>query len=287
MGKILGAAAPVIGGAVGGPAGLAAGGAIGGILGGKDRGQAAMASGGSMQSSGFAALPPEVQQAYLQQYLPQILEQFQNGGTKLAEFNPMQEQALQSIGGGLSGLKSELPGYQELYNENVLNPELERIDQDLEAAQNNLAAQQGASGNLGSLFSSAAGGQIAGLQAAAANMRRDARQNAYSSGKDLRRETLQDMLKSGTAYQNQTQQQYAQPQANLSQFAGNLAGVPGSSIGQTNNMQTGATGPRPDFLTKLGGAGISALGLGQQLGWQGFGGQNSTPPWQQSNYGGW
>lgn len=272
--SLAGVAAPVIGGMLGGPAGAAAGSALAGTVLGGDKGNKASPQGvgGGTSVSGFAALPPEVQQAFLQQYLPRILQQFQGGGTQLAGFNPMQEQALQSFGGGLSGLQQELPGYQDLYNQNVLDPELERLQQAQDEGLSALADRRQKMGGIG-VGGSAYNNQRAAYENQINNLRLNARANAFQGARGLRRETLQDMLTSGGQYQQQQQAQYNQPQANISQFAGNLAGIPTSAT----NTNYGQTPSQPDFLSKLGGAGLGALGLGQQMGWSGFGGNNGVP----------
>ncbi len=87
------AALPVIGGIA------SAAGAIGGLFGGDEEQQQQQTSN---NVSGFAALPPQVQQAYLQQYLPGVLEQYNRGqyqipSERINEGQPFQSQGLTGL----------------------------------------------------------------------------------------------------------------------------------------------------------------------------------------------
>ena len=298
------------------PAGSLAGGnkgsGIGGIMGGF--GDTPANGGGGSSQGGFAALPPEVQKAYLEQYLPQIMEQNkgkfqttplgqaengpfssqalqelqqysnQNGGIfgngtgvkplgAVEPFNPMQQQALSGFGGGLAGLQQDLPGYQNLYNQNVLNPVLAEIQRQQDIAQNQLLGGKAGGGNLGALGSSALGQQLAGLQEQANRFREQAGAKGFESSLGLRRQTLADMLKSGTLQQGQNQQylnaiqpqlQQTTPGARTAQFGQQLAGFPGSQA----QSYTGPSPAQPGMGANL----INMLGMGQGI-MSAFGGQ--------------
>jgi hypothetical protein len=196
-------------------------------------------------------------------------------------FNQQQQNALQSFGSGLSGLQNELPGYQNLYNQNVLDPELANIDRLHQQGQNQLRSNQLlGTGGQNAFSNSAFGTQLAGLQDTASRLRMDARAGAFQGGQNLRRQTLQDMLNSGGAIQNQNQSllnylqpqlQQATPQAQSQNFAAGLSQFPQTQIssGQASNPNPGT----PNFWSKLGGGAQAALGVGQTLGGSGgFGG---------------
>ncbi len=294
---------------------------VGGLMGGDEGGGGSPTAAGGTQS-GFAALPPEVQQAFLQQYLPQLLQQHQGkfqttpleqarsgpfesqalqelqdysnrnsgifGGSwgvrplgQVEPLNQMQQNALGSFGRGLSGLQNELPGYQSLYNENVLNPQLQEIQRQQDIAQNNLLGAKAGSGNLGALGSSALGTQLAQQQEAANRAMMEARSQGYQQSLGLRQQTLQDMLRAGGQVQgqNQTQLNALQPQlqataapARLQQLAQGLNQFPSGAIGQ------GQVPTTPDMWSKLGNVGTAATGLFQHLGGAGGGtGYNGIP----------
>lgn len=286
---------------------IAATAAVAGNLFGKKKGARPELQQNSSQS-GFAALPPEIQQAYLQRYLPAIQAQFKNpnglplgpaetghfasrglqqlqnhsnqigglfpGTTNVSPlggvepFNPLQEQALNSFGGGLSGLQEELPGYQSFYNENVLDPELAELERQQGLTKNNFwdkynlyGAQQGRAPNV---TNATLGSQLAGLEDIASQRRLQARTNAFQGGQQLRRQTLQDMLTAGSAIQQQGQSllDYLQPhlmQTTPQGFAAGLAQIPTSSVSQ--GTHTGAIAGKPNAWAKIGAAGETALGL--------------------------
>lgn len=289
--------------------GAAGAGILGGMFGNENEGAAPASS-----VNGFAALHPDAQKAWLEQYLPQLLEQykgkFQTGplgqaptgpfasqglqdlqahsnkvggifgnGTgvnpigAIEPFNQYQQNALSSFGGGLAGLKNELGGFQDLYNENILNPQLSEIDRDASILNNNLLGQK--SGNLGAFGSSALGTQLAQLQDSANRLKLNARAGAFQGALGLRRQSLQDMLTSGSLIQQQNQgslnaiypqvQQTTAPNR-LSQFGQGLSMFPGSST------QTGPVAGQPDTWARVGNAGMQGLGILSGLGGLGAGG---------------
>jgi hypothetical protein len=300
--------------------GAAGAGLLGGLFG--DENEGAMPQ---QQSStqGFAALPQEVKDAWLQQYLPQLLQQYQNkpmttplgqaptgpfasqglqelqahsnqvGGLfgnqgtgvnplgAVEPFNQFQQNALSSLGGGLAGLQNELPGYQNLYNENVLNPQLAEIDRQLGMGNNRLLGRKAGGGNLGVLGSSAIGTQLAELQDSANRLKLNAREHAFTSGIGLRNQTLQDMLRAGGTIQNQNQNtlgaiypqlQQTLPQNKLGQLGQGLSIFPQSNL----SNGTGPIAGRPDTWARVGNAGLQGLGALSGLGgMEGFGGAPS------------
>jgi hypothetical protein len=275
------------------PLAIAAGLAAAGSIFGKSKGGQASPHGIGGQLSGFHTLPEQVQNAYLQQFLPAAQGQFNQGGMQLAPFNASQEQALQGFGQNLAGLQGQLPGFtnlynqelynpyhQEQYNQNVNLPTEELINQQLGENQSALINAQRRGGTPGALFSSAFGGKLAQLQSEANKLKHLGRINAFqygtgqgresfNVGQQLRRQTLEDMLRSGTAYQAQQQAQLGLPQANINQFAQNLGAFPGSSMVQ------GQTTSQPNWLSKLGGTALQFLGGAQGGGLFGGGGGGS------------
>jgi len=221
----------------------------------------------------------------LQAHSNQVGGLFGNQGTgvnplgAVEPFNQFQQNALSSLGGGLSGLQNELPGYQNLYNENILNPQLAEIDRQLGMGNNRLLGRKAGSGNLGVLGSSAIGTQLSELQDSANRLKLNARKHAFQGGLGLRNQTLQDMLRAGGTIQNQNQNtlgaiypqiQQTLPQNRLAQLGQGLSGFPGSST--TTGTSMGATPGQPGLLSNILGIGKTALGLGQGLGIFGGGG---------------
>lgn len=311
------------GGIIGGPAGASIGASLGGALGGGMKGGSngagsAQGIGGNSTNSGFAALPPEVQQAYLQKYLPQLLQQTQgkfqgtptgqaptgpfasqalqelqqysnqNGGIfggnsgvnplgQVEPFNQYQQNALGSFGGGLSGFQNELPGYQNLYNENVLNPQLAEIDYQNGIANSNLRSNE-AGRSVGAFGNTAFGSQLAGQQDNANRLKLGARAQAFQGAQELRNRTLQEMLGAGGVIQQQNQQslnalqpqlQQATPGAQLGALQKGLGAFPNSTVGQHYGQAIPGT---PNFASQLGGFGDLALSTGAKFGLPGFGG---------------
>lgn len=299
---------------------------IGGSLFGRNKGGSPggqSSSSASHQESGFNTLPPEVQNAYLNQYLPSIQQQFHTrysapplgqaqggpfGSQALQElqnysnstggvfgngtgvsplgavepFNPYQQQAIQAFGGGLSGLQNELPGYQNLYNKNVLEPELANLEDQRQQALNAMRSNQLLrTGGLNAFSNSAFGTQLAGLEDIASKARLNARAGAFAGAQNLRRMTLQDMLNAGGAIQEQNQsllnvlQPYLQqttPGAMNQNFAQGLSAFPGSTISDSSSSGTvtNPTAGKPNLWARIGAAGQALGGFGQVA--QGFGG---------------
>jgi hypothetical protein len=300
---------------------------LGNLFGGDEGGQASP-TGINGQTQGFAALPPEVQQAWLQQYLPQLLQQHQGklqttpleqarsgpfesqglqelqdyanrnagifGGSwgvrplgQVEPLNQIQQGALGNVGRGLAGLSEDLPGYQSLYNQNVLDPQLKDIQRQQDIAQNNLLGAKAGTGNLGALGSSALGTQLAQNLDNYNRQREQARAAGYQHSIGLRNQTLQQMLSAGNQVQAQGQQQLsalqpqlqatAQPQR-LEQLAAGLQRFPASQVTQ------GQTPSQPDFLNKVGFGGQALGGFLQGSGAKifGDGGQQQPGVWGQS-----
>lgn len=100
--KLLPIATTVGGAFLGGPGGAAAGAVLGGALSGNKKTPAMQAQQTGGSKSGFQTLPPELQKAYLEQYLPQVLAQSQGpynagpmGQAQTGQFAPQGLQQLQ------------------------------------------------------------------------------------------------------------------------------------------------------------------------------------------------
>jgi hypothetical protein len=315
---------------------LAGGALVGGIassaLGGKMKQGAPQ--GYTSQESGFRTMPKELQDAYIKQYLPQLLAQYEgkyqagpmgqaetgplaplglqelqrhynqygspfggNNGAKplgiVEPFNPYQISALQQFGEtNGQNLGAAIQPYQELYNKNVLDPELERIKEDQAVAENQLVGQ--GAGNLG-FFGSSALGTLAGqLKNNYSNLRRDTQAQGFESALGLRRQTLAEMLQAGNAIQEQGQSyldalnphlQASLPQNRLQNFGAGLNAIPGASSIGTQYFQPA---PQPNAAMRWGGAlqSLGSLGLMANNGGfgGGMGGYTNAP--QMGNYGG-
>lgn len=294
--------------------------AVGGGLFGKNKGQNPGGSTNQSQSvSGFEALPGEVKNAYLKQYLPDILQQYQgkisatplgqaetgpfaslglqqlqnysnqNGGIfngttgvnplgAIEPFNEYQKSALASLGGGLEGLQQQLPGYMNPYSDIVGN----EINRQAQIGQSNLKNQFTQQAGLGGLSSSAFGTALSGNEEARQRLQNENQYNNYNQALNLRRQTLGEMLQAGGAIQQQGQAsldylspylQGTTPQARSGMLAQQLGMIPGSQVSNSTGNQWGANAGRPDFMSRLGGAGLTTLGIGQGLGLSGFGGR--------------
>ena len=294
--------------------------AIGGGLFGKNKGQNPGGSTNQSQTvAGFDALPAPIKDAYLKQYLPDILQQYQgkvgagplgqagtgpfdslalqelqkysnqnggifNGSTgvnplgQVEPFNEYQKSALTALGGGLEGLQQQLPGYMNPYSDIVGN----EINRQAEIGQSNLKNQFTQQAGLGGLGSSAFGTALSGNEEARQRLQNENQYNNYNQALNLRRQTLGEMLQAGGAIQQQGQAsleavapylQGTTPQARSAMFAAQLGQIPGSQTSTSTGNQWGANAGRPDFMSRLGGAGLTTLGIGQGLGFSGFGGR--------------
>ncbi len=220
----------------------------------------------------------------LQQYFNQNGSPFAggNGAQPLGvvePFHPYQIQALTQLAqgagtgsGNSAELGAELAPYQNLYNENVLNPTLESIERQRQIALSGAGSQN--TGNLGAQNSSAYGTYLGQLQNDYNNMQRGAQAEGFQSALGLRqqgigekRQSLMDLLNSGTAIQEHNQQylNYLQPQlqaalpqnrtANLGQM---LNMIPGESP-TSSGTSTGEVAGKPNAAARWG-AGLQALG---------------------------
>lgn len=186
------------------------------------------------QKSGFYALPPQVQQAYLQQFLPGAQQWFNNGP------NQYQQNAMQSLGGGPESLEQELPQYQNQYRGAVTDEVVKQMQRDAQGERDRIMMGAGSNG-LGGLFSSALTKQLDGLNDNTLNRigayRAYSEDQGYNQSLDLRRQTLADMLAAGNM-----------PYERINQFGSLLGQFPQSQNGQ----QIGAYQPK-NWANKLGG----------------------------------
>jgi hypothetical protein len=194
----------------------------------------------STAQSGWQNLPPQVQQAYLQQYLPAAQNYFSQAP------NQYEQQLQQMQGGGIKQLEEDLPDYQKFFAQANAQPTLEEIQRQADMQKNVLQGQAARSG-LGGLLNSNVAGQLSELQNNAdrlkaqysAQFNRENTQNALN----LRAQTLQELMNAGNQDYNK-----------LSQFAGLLGSFPGGST-QTS---VGGTVAGPNVWDKVGG-GLTAL----------------------------
>lgn len=202
----------------------------------------------SQSVGGWAALPQEVKNFYLQTYLPDVQKFYQNPTSQGVQ------SAYDSYAGGIQGLSNELPQYMNLFKQNVDDPTFQRLQQEADMEKNRLNAQAVNSG-LGGLFNSNLGIQLSQLQKNADDRKAEyayqMNQNNLNNALNLRNQTLGELLKSGDMQYNKLGQ-LAQL---LNAFQG---GTTSSSVGASTN---------PNFWDKLSG-GATALGaLGQNQGW--------------------
>lgn len=186
-------------------------------------------------NSGFSALPPQVQQAYLQQFLPGAQQWYNNGPSQY------QKQAMSSLGGGLESLQAELPQYQNQYRGAVTDEVVKQMQLDAQGERDRIMMGAGSNG-LGGLFSSALTKQLDGLNNNTLNRigsyRAYSEDQGYNQALDLRRQTLADMLAASNM-----------PYERMSQFGSLLGQFPQS----TNGQQVGAYQPS-NWANKVGGS---------------------------------
>jgi hypothetical protein len=215
---------------------------LGGLLGGG--GKSSPSQGQAV--SGWQALPKEVRDVYLKQYLPGVQEEFTR------PLNPAVQDVYNQYGSGIEGLLQNLPQYKQLFEQNISDPTFNQIQQDTDIQKNDLNSLAANSG-MGALFNSNLGVQLSQLQNNADNrkanyafnMNRDNTMNALS----LRNQTLEEMLKSGD-----------QGYDRLARLAGLLGAFPGGSS-QTN---VGAQGPQPNIWDKVAGGARAIDSLNDQ-----------------------
>lgn len=212
------------------------GGLLSGLLGGGGKSKPSK----SQTTSGWQALPKEVQDVYLKQYLPAVQNEFSR------DLTPAVQDVYNQYGSGISGLLESIPQYKQLFEQNISDPTFAQIQQDADIQKNDLNSLAANSG-LGGLFNSNLGVQLSQLQKNADdrkanyafNMNRDNTMNALS----LRNQTLGEMLKSGDAgYDRLTR----------------LAGLLGSFPGGSTQTSIGSQGPTPNIWDKIGG-GLTAV----------------------------
>lgn len=197
----------------------------------------------STSMSGFQVLPKQVQNAYLQNYLPSVLNYGKSGP------NQYTQQAINSYGGGLAGLMQELPGYKSIFDQNTVQPTLDEIQRQSDIQQNRLRAQAAASG-LGGIFNSNTAIQLGELQRNAdmikAQQLADFNRENTINALRLRGQTLSDLMTAGDQDYNR-----------LSRFAGLLGVFPGGNT----STQIGASQPKPNIWDKVIGSAVSLPGI--------------------------
>jgi hypothetical protein len=209
------------------------GGLLGGLFGGEEGAQP------SQQVSGWQALPREVQEAFLKTYLPDVKQIYQAGP------NQYEKQAESMLGGGIAGLRKDLPQYMSPFQEQVIDRTLKRYNDQAGQMRNNIMGQAGL-GGLGSFGSSALGTQLAQLDKNNLDRQLDylsqANQENYSQALGLRQGLLNDLLQAGQM-----------PYQRVSRLGTMLNAFPGGS------QSTGAVQGTPNWASKLGG-GMMSLG---------------------------
>lgn len=202
----------------------------------------------SMQQSGWQTLPKEVQNAYLQNYLPQVTRY----GTSAP--NQYTQQAMQGYGGGLAGLMQQLPEYRKVFDQNTVQPTLDEIQRQVDIQKNALRAQ-GARSGLGSLLNSNMAIQLSEIQGNADRLKAQQladfnRENTLQA-LNLRGQTLSELMAAGDQDYNR-----------LSKFATLLGAFPGGST----STSTGPTMPRANTWDKIAGAVNAAPAVFNQFG---------------------
>lgn len=202
----------------------------------------------SMQQSGWQTLPKEVQNAYLQNYLPQV----KNYGTSRP--NQYTQQAIQGYGGGLAGIMQSLPEYKSIFDQNTVQPTLDEIQRQVDMQKNAFRADAARSG-LGSLLNSNSAIQLSEMQNNADRLKAQQiadfnRENTLQA-LNLRGQTLSELLYAGDQDYNK-----------LSRFAGLLGAFPGGST----STSTGPTAPRANTWDRIAGAATAAPAIFNQFG---------------------
>lgn len=231
LGKALGfAASPAV--SLG--AGLASG-----LFGSKSKGAQPATS---QSQSGWGALPPALQNAYLNTFLPGALNYYNSSPN-----NPYQKQVQQAYGGGISGLMQQLPDYLQVFQQNVDNPTLAEMQRQAEIEKNKITAQAANSG-LGSLLNSNLGVQLSELQSNADRRKMqylyDTNRQNLNSALDLRNQTLGELTKAGDQDYNR-----------LSKLGSLFGAFPGSSVSNSR----GEAQAKPNTWDKIAGT-TTALG---------------------------
>lgn len=302
LGSLLGS---IAGGFLGGPTGAAIGGGLGSLFGGKKKQPGYQQQ--VTQQQGFNTLPEPVRNAYLQQYLPGILSQYQGkyqglpmgqaptgpfasqglqelqnysnqiggifaGGTgvnplgQVEPFNPYQQQALQSLGGGIGALGNELSQYMNPYQKFVQD----EINRQHSIAQNNALSDFSRAAGFGGLQSSAYGTLQSQLEQNRLRDQNQAQVQNYQQALGLRRQTLADMLGAGGQIQQQGQNmlgalqpqlQQTLPQARTGLLGQQLGAFQGSPIGY--NYQQMA--PKQTAEERIFGGLQTGIGYGKGL----------------------
>lgn len=196
--------------------------------------------------SGWQSLPQEVKQAYLKNYLPNVINLFN------AQPNEYQAKVQEAYGGGIEGLSNQLPAYLDIFKNNVTDPTLDEIQRQADIQKNRLNAQAATNG-LGGLFNSNLGVQMSEMQGNTDRLKAQYlhnmnRQN-LNSAFDLRNQMLGELSSAGDQGYNQ-----------LSRLAGLLGAFPGGS----SSTSVGPTAPRANTWDKIGGALTAASGLYNQ-----------------------
>lgn len=203
--------------------------------------------------------------------------------------------------GNQGQLQNTIKSFMNPYQEQVIDRTIQRMQEQVNGGTNSIFANTARLGGLGAFGSSALGTRLANMENEAAQRLQDyiAQSNAENynqaarlgigthyadlanQGQNLerllagggamreqQRMTLQDMLGAGNQIQqhgqnqiNATLGQFAQnyPQNRLSQLGSNLNAIPASSIGSPQFTQG-----QPDMMAKIGGLGLTGLGLYNQ-----------------------
>lgn len=202
----------------------------------------------TMQQSGWQTLPGQVQNAYLQNYLPQVM---QYGSQRPNQYT---QQAIEGYGGGLAGLMQQLPQYKQIFDQNTTQPTLDEIQRQVDIQKNALRAQ-GARSGLGSLLNSNMAIQLSAMQNNADRLKAQQladfnRENTLQA-LNLRGQTLSELMAAGDQDYNR-----------LGKFASLLGAFPGGSTATS----TGPTMPRANTWDKIAGTINAAPALFNQFG---------------------
>lgn len=216
-----------------------------GLFGGKSKGATPKQA---TSQSGFAAIPKQVQDAYLNQYLPQVLAYNKAGP------NQFTQQAMQGYGGGIQGIIDSLGQYKSVFDQNTTQPTLDEIQRQADIQKNQLNARAAGSG-LGGLLNSNTAIQLGELQnntdrlksQYTADFNRENTLNALN----LRSQTLSELMRAGD-------QQYDQ----LSKLANLLSPF----LNGSTSKEVGEKAATPNVWDKVAGSVVAAPRIFNQFG---------------------
>lgn len=246
-------------------AGIGAGlGLAGALFGGEDGGSP------GFRKEGYAAMSPQMQ-ALWDNWAGQLGQmQGQPGSFNAGQFNQFQQNAMNAFGN---------PDFSQAGLQKYLSPFQGQRDAQMGAANQSFDQSEG---RLRGLFGSGQGkggisqqgaaglGQLAGQRAQTMG---NIESQFQQQGLGLQRQSLFDQLNAGN--QQYGLQEQNSPFGQMMRQMGMLQGLPGSSV------QQGAQQGSPDWLSRLGGAGMYAASpYGQQFGQMfGGGGNQYGSPW--------